>query len=90
MRNYITVFLIMLSAIVVDAQQSNQFYIDSLRHKLTFAKADTNKVKLLFRVVDWYNDSSADSGIAYTEEALDLAEKINFENSLFSDYPAAS
>ena len=84
MRNFAAIFITILSITVVKAQRSNQFYIDSLKHELTIAKEDTNRVNILTRLSNLYSDySHADSGIAYAQQALDLAKKLNFEKGLY-------
>ncbi len=67
---------------IAEAQQSNQFYIDSLKHELTIAKEDTNKIHLLIGLSDSYFFSYADTGVAYAQQALDLSEKLNFEGGI--------
>ena len=47
MKNLAAILITILSITVAEAQQSNQFYIDSLKHELTIAKEDTSKVRLL-------------------------------------------
>jgi len=82
MKNLAAILIIILSIIVAEAQQSNQFYVDSLKHELTIAKEDTNKVHLLLKLSDFYVQSSADTGIAYAQQALDLAKKVNFQEGI--------
>ena len=48
------------------------------------AKEDTNKVNLLLTLSNFYVQSSADTGIAYAQQALDLAKKINFQEGILS------
>src|SRR5688500_5965177 len=84
MKNLAAILITILSITVAEAQQSNQFYIDSLKHELTIAKEDTNKVDLLLTLSNFYVQSSADTGIAYAQQALDLAKKINFQAGILS------
>ena len=84
MKNLAAALITILSITVAEAQQSNQFYIDSLKHELTIAKEDTNKVDLLLTLSDFYVQSSVDTGIAYVQQALDLAKKINFQEGILS------
>jgi two-component system NtrC family sensor kinase len=79
MKNFTFILITILSITVTEAQQSNQFYVDSLKHELTIAKEDTNKVMLLVRLSYLYSDFHADSGVVYAQQALDLAKKSNFE-----------
>src|SRR5688500_730270 len=84
MKNLAAILIIILSIIVAEAQQSNQFKIDSLKNELTIAKEDTNKVHLLLRLSESYVQSSVDTGIAYAQQALDLAKKVNFQEGILS------
>jgi hypothetical protein len=52
-----------------------QAKIDSLKHELTLAKEDTNKVYLLGGLSRLYYGASADTGVAYAQQALELAKK---------------
>jgi len=60
--------------------------IDSVKKVLQTQKEDTNKLKTLFSLVDYYLESHADTGVTYSQQALDLAEKLNIEeaNLLFN------
>ncbi|WP_276500882.1 tetratricopeptide repeat-containing sensor histidine kinase [Terrimonas pollutisoli] len=82
MKNLAATLITILSITVAEAQQSNQFYIDSLKNELTIAKEDTNKVRLLAGLSYEYVVSSADTGVAYAQQALDLAKKLNFEDGI--------
>ncbi len=78
MKHTFLVFLLLLS-ITAAAQQSE---IDRLKHKLAIEIQDTTKVYLLADIGFWYSQSNADSGLIYTQRALDLAKKINFEGGI--------
>ena len=82
MKNLAAILITILSITVAEAQQSNQFHIDSLKNELTIAKEDTNKVHLLLRLSESYVQSSVDTGIAYAQQALDLAKKVNFQEGI--------
>jgi len=60
--------------------------IDSLKQELSFAKADTNKVKLLTYLSYQYTWSYPDSCIRYTQEALALAKQLNYDNGIALSY----
>ena len=60
----------------ITAQQES--YADSLRRALVSAKEDTNKVWLLINLGTIYQWSYPDSGILCAQEALRLAQKLNF------------
>jgi signal transduction histidine kinase len=60
-----------------------QFYnIDSLKQRLNYAREDTNKLFLLLRISHSYTWSYADTSIIYAQQALDLAQKLNYERGL--------
>ena len=82
MKNLAAILITILSITVAEAQQSNQFYIDSLKHELTIAKEDTDKVHLLTRLGELYSAFTPDTGVVYSQRALDLAEKINFKGDI--------
>jgi two-component system, NtrC family, sensor kinase len=82
MKNLAATLITILSITVAEAQQSNQFYIDSFKHELTIAKEDTNKVYMLTWLSGLYFDYSTDTAVAYAQQALDLAKKINFESGI--------
>ena len=59
---------------------SAQFYnIDSLNQQLVYAREDTNKVFLLNLISYSYTWSYADTSKMYAEQALQLAQKLNYE-----------
>ena len=60
----------------ITAQQES--YADSLKRALVSAKEDTNKVWLLINLGSIYQWSYPDSAILCAQEALRLAQKINF------------
>lgn len=58
--------------------------IDSLKRALHEQKNDTNKVKLLNTLSFSYTAGSyADTALAYSQQALDLSEKLNYEPGIF-------
>jgi len=75
---------------------------DSLRHELTIAKEDTNKVNTLCEMSAKYAWAYADTAIMYAQQALELAGKLKYEEGIIiaqnkmsaalitlGDYPAA-
>jgi hypothetical protein len=86
MKNLAAILITISSIIVAEAQQVNQFYIDSLKHELTIAKEDTNKVEILATLCNLYSVYHADTAITYGQHALQLSEKLNYEKGiLFSE-----
>jgi two-component system NtrC family sensor kinase len=82
MKNLATIFIFIFSVTGVEAQQPNQFFIDSVKHELSIAKEDTNKVILLAELSQIYAESHADTARDYAQRALDLAEKLNFKKGI--------
>jgi len=72
----LSLFFLFLSVISSTAQQESS--ADSLRRELVSAKEDTNKVWVLINLGAIYQWSYPDSGILYAQEALRLAQKLNF------------
>jgi tetratricopeptide (TPR) repeat protein len=62
---------------------------DSIRQELAVAKEDTNKVWLLINLASVYQWSYPDTGILYTQEALRLAQKLNFVDGEIQAYATA-
>jgi two-component system NtrC family sensor kinase len=56
----------------------NQQIVDSLKHELTIAKHDTNRVLLMTELGEQYRNSNADSALLYGKQTLALAKQIKF------------
>ena len=81
LKNLFITLVIILSITVAEAQPSDQFYIDSLKHELSVAKEDTNKVHILISLCDLYFNSYPDT-IIYAQQALDLSKKLKFNEGI--------
>lgn len=78
----IALFLILLSSFTLHGQHLDN--IDSLKKVLHEQKEDTNKVKLLYNLsFSYVAGSYADTALVYSQQALDLAEKLNYEPGIF-------
>ena len=82
MKKVAVTLIAILSITVIEAQQSKQFYIDSLKHEFTIAEKDTNKVHILMSLGELYFDSLPDTAVIYAQQALDIAKKINFNQGI--------
>ena len=51
---------------------------DSLKHELTIAKQDTNRVLIMAALAEKYRLMKPDSAMKYGQKALTLAQKIKF------------
>ena len=71
------IFLILFFFPLVFLSQQNK--IDSLERELNKATADTIKVKTLLGLGWTYRLSSPDKGIRYSQDALTLSQKINYQ-----------
>lgn len=58
-------------------------WIDSVKRVLVTQKADTNKVWTLKMLSEAYQQSYPDSGFYFARQALDLAEKLQFDRGIF-------
>jgi two-component system NtrC family sensor kinase len=76
MKIYPALLLGLFSALLSSAQEQKK--IDSLKHELTIAKADTQRVLLLSEIGDRYRHINVDSAIFFDQRAILLARKINF------------
>jgi len=72
----------------IPAQQTRS--ADSIRQELAVSKEDTNKVWSLINLGSVYQWSYPDSGILYTQKALQLAKKLNFVDGEIQAYATAS
>jgi len=72
--------VLLFSFLEANAQFGNN--IDSLKRQLAYAKEDTSKVFLLLRISYTYTWSYADTSIIYAVQALDLAQKLNYEGGI--------
>src|SRR4030095_454151 len=68
---------------------AQQNYADSIKQELAAAKEDTNKVWLFINLGRVYQWSYPDSGIFYIQEALKLAQKLNFVDGQIMAYARA-
>jgi len=82
MKNPVIVFMTFFLTTIAEAQQSNQPYIDSLKQQLTIAKEDTIKVQILAELIELYSVYHPDTAITYGQQALQLSEKLNFEEGI--------
>jgi signal transduction histidine kinase len=74
--------LLMLFLCSWPAYPQNNF-IDSIKNTLQAQKDDTNKVRSLYHASIFYARHSPDSGLLYAKKALDLGEKLHFENGIY-------
>ena len=77
---FIFTILLLSTSFVVVAQHIK---IDSLKAVLKAQKDDTSKVILLNAISYSYAFSFPDSGIMYAQRALQLTEKLSFEQGIF-------
>lgn len=78
------IFLFSVLLCSFPAYPQNLDNTDSLKRALQEQKEDTNKVKLLYNLSFSYTAGSyADTALGYAQRALDLAEKLNYEDGIF-------
>ncbi|HKO81374.1 MAG TPA: ATP-binding protein [Chitinophagaceae bacterium] len=78
----IALLLISLSSLTAYGQHLGK--IDSLKKVLKEQKNDTNKVKSLYNLsFSYVAGSYPDTALVYSQQALDLAEKLNYEPGIF-------
>lgn len=78
MKKVLLAFLLFLSLSTLYAQKQGLDIIDSLKLKLQNSADDTGKVRMLGKISFQYFRFDTDSGIAYGERALRLAEKLHW------------
>jgi signal transduction histidine kinase len=72
-----------------DAYTQNH-WIDSLKKAIAIQKPDTNEVYTLLNLSDTYRFSYPDSALAYAQQALSMAEKLQDENAIFHSITSVS
>jgi signal transduction histidine kinase len=75
MKKILFVFLLML----LSTPDTNAQNIDSLKHALTTAKEDTNKVEILTTLYFHYANAYPDSALPYAQKAYELSKEIKFD-----------
>jgi len=65
------------------AYTQNTKWTDSVKKSLETQKADTNKIFTLISLSNAYQQYYPDSGLAYAQQAFDLAEKLHYEYGIF-------
>ncbi|WP_229598275.1 ATP-binding protein [Runella aurantiaca] len=73
---FLSFLMAFLSGAICFAQSRQE--IDSLKHELSIAKHDTNRVLILVELAVSYQNTNTDSALKYGQKALDLAQKIKF------------
>jgi hypothetical protein len=80
------VCLLIIILLYASAAYTQNQGLDSIKRVLQTAKEDTNKVKTLISLAINYASFHADTGVIYSKQALDLAEKLNFkEGTLWAE-----
>ena len=72
-------FLLLLSSAVYPQNQ----WIDSVKKAVVTQKADTSKVWTLNGLSDFYQQNYPDSGFYFARQALDVAEKLQYDRGRF-------
>lgn len=81
-RHIMRLSVILLSSFAAHTQSLSD--IDSLKKVLVTQKEDTNKVITLYTLSFHYDSGSyADTALIYSQQALTLAEKLNYEPGIF-------
>jgi signal transduction histidine kinase len=86
MKKLITMFLLLLLVNYSFAQKQGMELIDSLKSKLTNSIEDTSKVRLLGKLSFQYYGFDTDLGIFYAEQAIKLAEKLQWKKGIAFSY----
>ncbi|HMG91048.1 MAG TPA: ATP-binding protein [Chryseolinea sp.] len=83
------IILLALVNVTVAQQDGYTMYslpIDSLKKRLVTAKEDTTKVRLLYALSSKYTWSYADTSILFAQQAMDLAQQLNYKNGIEYGY----
>ncbi|MEO6733022.1 MAG: histidine kinase [Ferruginibacter sp.] len=76
----ITLVILLLYSV---AAYTQSVWIDSVKKVAAFQMTDTNKVFTLNSISDFYTLTEPDSAFVYAQQALALAEKLNFDKGKF-------
>lgn len=74
--------VLVLSPFFAQAQKEGKAYVDSLLRLLPQAKEDTSKVSLLCNLSSEYRTINPDDGIRYANEALTLAQQLDWKKGI--------
>ncbi|HYV54458.1 MAG TPA: tetratricopeptide repeat protein, partial [Chitinophagaceae bacterium] len=77
MKAIISTFLFGKLFVSIGFCQATQ--IDSIRHRLNIATADTSRILLMSDLSFAYSFTNTDSGLFYADQAIQLSEQINFQ-----------
>lgn len=76
MRKVVILYALLLFSVNAFAQNKT---VDSLKHALSIAKGDTNKVWVLDGLSRSYTWSFADTAIMYAQQQVQLSQQLNFQ-----------
>ena len=80
-------FLFFLAvALSSNGEKEGRELIDSLRSRLAVSAEDTGRVRILGKLAFQYYKINTDTGIIYSEQAIALAEKLNWNTGLAFSY----
>ena len=81
MKNFVTLIFFIIITHGISAQVSVQLItnIDSAKQVLKSSPDDTAKVRLLQRIFNYYNETKLDSALYFTQEALIISQKLNYQ-----------
>ena len=83
----VALFLLCLLSAGAYAQKSRPDRIDSLLKRLSAAREDTNRVRLMIKVGMAYVETKKPyAAVHYMQNALSLAEKLNFQKGILDAY----
>ncbi len=84
----ISLFFIFLLVATIPgySQKKGRGRIDSVLKVISVAQDDTNKVKMLEDVCLTFRKINADTGLNYGQQALELAQKLNWEKGIAQSY----
>ncbi len=66
------------SVTLLSAFSQHTAITDSLKEKLALSQPDTNRVKLLVSLSQYYHRANTDTSMKYAQDGLQLAEQLKF------------
>ena len=80
----LTILIVFVIGTAHGERKRNDVILDSLKSSFTGHSSDTSGVKVLKKISEVYNQTSADSALVYGFRSLSLAKKLNWEKGIAS------
>lgn len=86
MRILLLTIILLSIHTTVFAQKKGQAFLDSVANNLPNVKADTNKVKLLYKLAFSFQEFDPERGLQYGKEGIKLATSLKWNKGIAASY----